>query len=191
MDYDYQAEHDRLPQQAVGQKLLGFPNAGFAWPMVTWTRGLNLCGVKFSVVSNCHWLWKVWYVFIHETLTEGQLCSYSPCASWPCDSLIALCHCSYHPVMLCKCSITLTVLDHSGIGTLLVPCRWGSQGTGRGIWAHSRNLGNTWSKVLFPVCLTTEWWSTPESLFSRSCWICASSVCLDEVLLQKVTTDGY
>lgn len=145
----YLAEHDRLPQQAVGQKFQGSPNAGFAW-----TRGLNICGVKeFNVVSSCHWLWKVWYVSISETLAEGQLSSYSSCAAWPCGLLIALCHCSHHPVMLCKCSTALTVLDHGGTGVLLVPCRWGSQGTTRGTWAHSRNLGNTknqtWSQSPF------------------------------------------
>lgn len=50
---------DRLPQQAVAQKFLESLKAGFAWPLVAWTRGPNLCGVKeFSVMSSCYGLCK-------------------------------------------------------------------------------------------------------------------------------------
>lgn len=147
--------------------------------MVTWTRGLNLYGVQeSSVVSSHHWLWKVQYVSICETLAESKFCSYSPCAAWRCGSLVALCHCSHHPVVPCELSTALTVLDLADTGTLRG--RWG---TTRGTWAHSRSLGNTknqtWSQS--PLSCLLDWavvhsWNF---LLPHSCWICASSVCLD------------
>lgn len=133
-----------------------------------------LCGVwLMGLCSSRHWLWfwKGWLVSLCETLAEGHLCSCSPCTAWPCGLLIALCCCSYHPVMLCNYYPALTVQGHEGAATSLLPCRQGSPGTLRDLLAHSGSLQYQESnlpKTFFPVCLITLQWCTPESPKKRA-----------------------
>lgn len=66
---------DRNMDLGTWLSMIGFPSKLWvrnSWSLqmqyllglkVAWTRGLNLCGVEeFSVVSSCHWLWKVRYI---------------------------------------------------------------------------------------------------------------------------------
>lgn len=111
------------------------------------------------------WFWKGWLVSPCETLAEGHQCSCSPCIVWPCDLLIVLCCCSYHPVMLCNYYPVLTVQDHAGTATLLLPHKQVSQGTLRDFLAHSGCLqyqGSNLPKAFFPTCLITQQWCIPE-----------------------------
>ena len=57
------------------------------------------------------------------------------------------------------------MLDHAGTGTLLVPCRWGSKEAPAPV-VTAETLAIPGPKALFPVCLTTEQWCTPESFYA-------------------------
>lgn len=181
-----------FPLQAVGQKLLGSPSVGFAWPMVVTDQGCDLCRVrKFRVVSSCHWLWKVWSFPAPETPAEGHLCSQCPCGAWPGNCPLPLQPSSGHTLSSAQpslCWITQTQgwclcpVD----GEVTTPLK--SVGSLQQSWQYQKsNLAPS------PLSSLPQNWRVAHSWifwFSHSCWICASTVCLDEVLLQKVTTDG-